>query len=106
MMSITNKHYVDRFFEKDKENESYFKCKNPGGSVKRKRHAGSGFGNIIQHLQSAHPTYISDYQANISTFVYQNNETVFSTFKRIEWIVMDNLPFISVESERFRKFQT
>ena len=35
-MSITNKHYVDRFFEKDKENESYFICKYPGCTVKRK----------------------------------------------------------------------
>ena len=65
-MSITSKHYLDRFFEKDKENESYFNCKNPGCTVKRKRPAGTGFGNIIQQLQSAHPTYISDYQANNS----------------------------------------
>ena len=105
-MSITNKHYVDRFFEKDKENESYFICKYPGCTVKRKRPAGTGFGNIIQHLQSAHPTYISDYQANNSAFVYQYNGKVVSIFKWIEWIVMDNLPFTSVESERFRKNST
>ena len=105
-MSITNIHYVDRFFEKDKEIESYFICKYPGCTVKRKRPAGTGFGNIIQHLQSAHPTYISDYQANNSAFVYQYNEKLISIFKWIEWIVMDNLHFTSVESERFRKKST
>ena len=90
MMSTTNKHYVSRFFEKEKEKESFLKCKYPRCIVKRKRPAGSGLGSIIQHLQSAHPTYISDYRAINSTFVYQYNEKVVSTLKWIEWIVMDN----------------
>ena len=87
-MSITKKHYVDQFFEKYKKCESFFNCEYPGCTVKRKRPAGTGFGKIIQHLQSAHPTYISDYQSNNSEFVYQCNEKVVSIFKWIEWVVI------------------
>ena len=100
-MTPTIKQYVECFFEHD--GNGVYKCKIDGCNVKRKKPTGSGYGNVMQHLLSAHPNFKFDFENDMQKLCYNYPEKVISAYKWIDWIVINDLPFSFVDNERTRK---
>ena len=75
-------------------------------NTSRTRLSNSGWSNLIQHLQAAHPNYMREYQDSrspekITAYLDTKSEKIHAW---LDLIVHEELPFSFVEKERVRRY--
>lgn len=92
-------------------NNEEYKCTMCG--CERKQAQNSGWSNLQSHLQTSHPGYEEEYkkskEENKTQKWYmkkQASEKAKLIWSWLDWIIMENIPFEFVESDRVRKYSS
>ena len=84
-------------------NENNYECRCGHRRVQKK---GTGKSNLIQHLTSSHSNYLETMRSHPdpSTITNLFSPKALNTYRWMDWIINDNLPFNFIEKPRTRNY--
>ena len=95
---VCNKQIAEFFFTKVTGMTHSFVCK--CGKV-RKQEISRRYRNLLDHVKNDHPDWENQIKMKTSSIVSEEATTLFGW---LDWIVMDSLPFVTVQKYQTRKF--
>ena len=102
---ISGPDLVTRFFVKDGDKPDTYVCTSCGHKFAQK--SGSGYTNLRNHITSAHSREYENAATNKvvqKELSFRASENGRNIYFWLEWVIIDNLEFSFVESERAQRY--